>query len=181
MARKSKTTGTKKNPCRKKTSERRLPDPLGEGLLKSIDKKILGIILNNARMTNIEIAMRIGSSEATVRRRIQYMIENGLISGFSVNVDYKRMGVNFIRVLVYLDVDNKALSKVVNEFSDMSEAYYVYQILGSRFNVLCGYVFQNLEAMDSFLDYIHQIEGIETIEYYLITEDYITYPCDLKL
>jgi len=181
MARRSKTTGRKKKPDGKRSSNGGLPDPLGEMILKPIDNKLLGVILNNARMTNIEIAKRIGSSEATVRRRIQHMIENGSISGFSVNIDYKRMGVNFIRVLVYLDVNNKVLSKIVKGLTDLDEAYYIYQIVGSRFNVLCGFVFPDLEAMDTFLDHIHQLDGIEKIEYYLITEDYIIYPCDMKL
>lgn len=57
-----------------------------------LDKKILSILSNNARMPFKDVAAECGVSRAAVHQRVQHLIENGVITGSSFNVNPKSLG-----------------------------------------------------------------------------------------
>ena len=55
--------------------------------LDNLDRKILNIVMGNARMASKDIAVRCGVSRAAIHQRIQRLIEMGVITGSGYNVD----------------------------------------------------------------------------------------------
>ena len=60
--------------------------------IDNLDKKILSILSNNARMPFKDVAAECGVSRAAVHQRVQHLIENGVITGSSFNVNPKSLG-----------------------------------------------------------------------------------------
>ena len=60
--------------------------------IDNLDKKILQIIMKNARIPSKDVAQECGVSRAAVHQRIQRMIDMNVITGSGYHVDPKTMG-----------------------------------------------------------------------------------------
>jgi Lrp/AsnC family leucine-responsive transcriptional regulator len=59
-----------------------------DGRLDAIDRQILSLLQDDARATMTEIAERLPVSGNTVRNRIQTLEEHGVITGYTLSIDY---------------------------------------------------------------------------------------------
>ena len=81
-------------------------------ILDKLDKKILDIIIHNAKIPSKDVAAECGVSRAAIHQRIQRMIDLGVItgSGYKVNPRFlgfstcTYIGVNLERGAMYRDV-----------------------------------------------------------------------------
>lgn len=64
--------------------------------LDDIDRKILNELQSEGRMTNVELARRVGISPPPCLRRVRAMEEEGVIVGYSAHVEYKKVGYDLI-------------------------------------------------------------------------------------
>ena len=60
--------------------------------LDTLDKKILDIIMTNARIPSKDVAQECGVSRAAVHQRIQRMIDQNIITGSGYHVNPKALG-----------------------------------------------------------------------------------------
>ena len=60
--------------------------------LDPIDRKILAELQTDGRMTNVELARRVGISAPPCLRRVRTLEENGYIKGYHADVDAKELG-----------------------------------------------------------------------------------------
>ena len=63
-----------------------------EKTIDNLDRKILEIVMRNARIPSKDIALVCGVSRAAVHQRIQRMIDIKVITGSGYNVDPKVLG-----------------------------------------------------------------------------------------
>ena len=69
--------------------------------LDEVDRAILYALQTEARnLSSAEIAERTDASSSTVRKRIQRLESEGIIKGYSANIDYTKSGYP-IRMLLY--------------------------------------------------------------------------------
>lgn len=81
--------------------------------LDSIDRRILDILIEDARMPTAEIARRVGLSKTPVAARIRHMEERGLITGYRAVLSPLKLGlahVAFVEVRLS-DTREAALQK----------------------------------------------------------------------
>lgn len=80
-------------------------------ILDKLDKKILDIIIHNAKIPSKDVAAECGVSRAAIHQRIQRMIDLGVITGSGYNVNPRFLGfstctyigVNLERGAMYRD------------------------------------------------------------------------------
>jgi Lrp/AsnC family leucine-responsive transcriptional regulator len=77
------------------------PDGHGPGLDR-YDVAILGELQRDARLSNAELASRIGLSAAPTWRRVKWLEEQGYITGYHAELDRRRVGLG---VLAFVRVD----------------------------------------------------------------------------
>ena len=70
--------------------------------LDRYDVVILDELQRDARLTNAELAMRIGLSAAPTWRRVKWLEGNGYITGYRAEIDRRRIGLG---VLAFVRVD----------------------------------------------------------------------------
>lgn len=142
--------------------------------IDSIDAKLIQILLKNGRLSNVEIANMLNTSEATIRRRIQTLKERGFIRGFTTLLDYKRFG-HVIMAHIFIQVKQKHLDKIANMLLEMENSCTVYRVIGD-YNLSSVMVFKNIAELQEFLDRFSDSENIDKMNYLLATASYKSCP-----
>ena len=60
--------------------------------IDNLDKKILGILSQNARIPFKDVAAECNVSRAAIHQRVQHLIENGVITGSGFDINPKSLG-----------------------------------------------------------------------------------------
>ncbi|WP_255149041.1 Lrp/AsnC family transcriptional regulator [Halorarius halobius] len=100
--------------------------------MDDLDRRILNILRRDARTPYTEIADEVGTSEGTVRNRVERMLEEGAIERFTVATRTGNVKA-MIEVGVAVDVDTRAVS---DEMADWDAVDYVWQVSGEEDIVL---------------------------------------------
>ncbi|MEM7260150.1 MAG: Lrp/AsnC family transcriptional regulator [Pseudomonadota bacterium] len=98
--------------------------------MTALDRKVLAELQHNCRLSNQDIAERVGSSASSVWRRIRTMEEAGVIGGFHVAVTAEALGyAEIIMVHVCLskhsDKGIDAFTQLVDNAPEVLECYAV--------------------------------------------------------
>jgi len=75
--------------------------------LDPIDRKILAELQSDGRMTNVELARRVGISAPPCLRRVRTLEENGYIRGYHAKVDARQLGFE-VQVFVMVGLVSQA-------------------------------------------------------------------------
>lgn len=75
--------------------------------LDPIDRKILSELQADGRMTNVELAKRVGISAPPCLRRVRTLEEAGLIRGYHADVNARDLGFE-VQVFVMVGLDSQA-------------------------------------------------------------------------
>ncbi len=121
-------------------------------------------------MTNIELAEKLDMSEATVRRRINNLVERGFIRAFSALLDYKRMG-NAVKANVLAKVDKEHLEEVANSLKKYRNVHMICQVIGN-YNLFCELIFSNILELQEFTDKLSNNDHVEQMDYYIVTKSF---------
>lgn len=75
--------------------------------LDPIDRKILAELQADGRMTNVELAKRVGISAPPCLRRVRTLEESGLIRGYHADVNARELGFE-VQVFAMVGLDSQA-------------------------------------------------------------------------
>lgn len=78
--------------------------------MDDLDREILAILRRDARTPYTEIADAIGTSEGTVRNRVDQLIEDGIIERFTVSTRTGNVKA-MIELAIAVDVDTNAVAE----------------------------------------------------------------------
>ncbi|MBP1327454.1 DNA-binding Lrp family transcriptional regulator [Leucobacter exalbidus] len=84
--------------------------------LDDVDRKILGELQANGRITNAELAERVGVAASTCIARVRSLVSRRVISGFTATVDPRKIGLD-LQVLISVTVRSGA-RQLITEMSD---------------------------------------------------------------
>jgi DNA-binding Lrp family transcriptional regulator len=96
--------------------------------MDELDRQILSILRRDARTPYTEIADRVGTSEGTVRNRVERLVEDGIIERFTVATSTGNVK-SMIEVSVDVNVDTGA---VADRFIEWKEVDSVWQVSGDE-------------------------------------------------
>ncbi|QKG92930.1 Lrp/AsnC family transcriptional regulator [Halorubrum sp. SS5] len=100
--------------------------------MDDLDRRILSILRRDARTPYTEIADRVGTSEGTVRNRVDRMTEEGVIERFTVTT---RTGN--VKAMIEISVEmNVNTDEVGQRMVEWEEVDFVWQVSGEEDVVL---------------------------------------------
>jgi len=94
--------------------------------MDDLDRQILSLLRRDARTPYTEIADRVGTSEGTVRNRVDRLTDEGIIERFTVTTQTGNVKA-MIEVSVDMNVDTSAVSE---RMADWEEVDFVWQVSG---------------------------------------------------
>lgn len=134
--------------------------------LDQIDHKILRYLQENARMTNAELADKVGLSPTPCLRRLRRLEADGIIKGYHTEIDREALGVNVtVIILVKLErEDDKTLREFEAAIKSRSEVMECYLVTG-KFDYFIRVVVPSLAAYETFLsETMLRMPNIATVE-----------------
>jgi DNA-binding Lrp family transcriptional regulator len=96
--------------------------------MDDLDREIIGHLRRDARTPYTEIADRVGTSEGTVRNRVDRLTEDGVIERFTISTHTGNVQA-MIEVSVEVDVDTTAVSARLAEWDEVD---FVWQVSGEE-------------------------------------------------
>lgn len=84
--------------------------------LDDIDRRLVGELQLNGRITNAELAERVGIAPSTCVTRLRSLVSRRIVTGFTATVDPVVMGMT-LQVLVSVSIRSGARQRIA-EFSD---------------------------------------------------------------
>jgi len=156
-----------KIPVQERELRRLFIDKFEKTKIGDIDLKILKLISNNARLKTTEIAQKLKITERIAHYRIEYLEKERIILGYSISVDYNKLGKHFFKSIIYLNTLSSSLKSKIIEYckANPSIIYYILCI-GSWSLELEFAVDSNeeyYEEMDRFRESVPEIKGYETL------------------
>ena len=132
--------------------------------MDEIDRKILGVLIKNARMPFLEIARECGVSGAAIHQRVKKLELNGVITGSRLLVKPQALGLN---VCAYISVTLSEANKypeVIAAFRAIPEIVECHFVTG-RYSLLVKlYCYDNDHLMDILLNTIQKIPYVQSTE-----------------
>jgi Lrp/AsnC family leucine-responsive transcriptional regulator len=97
-----------------------------------IDRNILRELQKDGRLTNQELAQRVGLTASPCLRRVRQLEQDGVIQGYRAVIDPEAVGRGF-EVLVSIEVkrDRKAVEEVEAALREIPEVIEAYRLFGS--------------------------------------------------
>ena len=104
--------------------------------IDDIDRAVLHALQEDARNTTSgDIAETIGKSDSTVRKRIQRLEEEGVVKGYSADVDYAASGYP-LRMLLYCTAEIPERGDLIDEILDIEGVVSVQELVTGDENLL---------------------------------------------
>ncbi len=125
---------------------------MAEVALDQIDRRILAELQADGRLSNSELASRVGLSESPCLRRVRRLEQEGLITGYHAHLDPRRMG-RALTVYVGVKVRRHA-SEETTPFEDWTRArpeVTACYLISGEFDYLLHVAVADLAAYEAFL------------------------------
>jgi len=123
-----------------------------------LDMKIIKALQTDARKPIIQLAREVGANEATVRRRIDKLLKEGIIERFTVVLDYHKLG-RIIKAFIGLRVQPAKLKEIVDHLSKHPDIQVLYRTSGDT-DIFAEVIFEKMEDLSAFLEQELRLEGI---------------------
>ncbi|GAA3528352.1 hypothetical protein GCM10022222_09230 [Amycolatopsis ultiminotia] len=123
----------------------------------ALDEKIFGLLAENGRMSNLEVAAKVGVSEKTVRQRIRRLIER---DGMRVvaTMDHKAPPS---RLIVLVRVESGQRFVVADRMASMPQVDEVHLTTGAYELVVLASFESDSDALEFYVRHVEQGPGIE--------------------
>ena len=132
--------------------------------IDNLDKKILEIIMRNARIPSKDVALECGVSRAAIHQRIQRMIDMNVLTGSGSRVNPKVLGY---ATCTYIGVKLERGSMyrdVVPELEKIQEVVECHFTTGPYTMLIKLYARDNQHLMELLNDKIQHIPGVTATE-----------------
>jgi len=104
--------------------------------LDDVDKAIVYALQEDARnMSSSDIAERTGTSDSTVRKRIQRLESERVIKGYTAEVDYQKSGYP-LRMLLYCTAPISERKEYIQQILDIEGVVSVQELVTGEQNLL---------------------------------------------
>ena len=120
--------------------------------LDGIDLKILRILQDEGRISNLDLSKKIGMSPPPTLRRVRDLEKNGFIDGFRANIDPSKLGYD-LTAWIFISLKNQneeslnTFEKLVWGWETIRECY----MLNGEVDFILKSVSKNMSEFNDFL------------------------------
>ena len=138
--------------------------------LDAADRQILGELIGDARMSIRSLAERVHISRANAYARVDRLVADGVITGFSAKIAHERAGLG-TSAYVSLSIEQNSWREVSKRLGRMPYVEHV-AMLGADFDVLVLVrAPDNAALRDLVLDRIQGVPGVRTTRTWLVFDE----------
>lgn len=131
--------------------------------LDNYDRQMLRVLQEDGRISNQELAERIGLSASPCLRRLRTLEESGLITGYRALLDAKKLGLSLM-ALIHISMDQHTPERFSNfetRIAQIPEVLECLLITGQDADYQLKVVVQDMDGyQDLLLNRVTRIEGV---------------------
>ena len=141
--------------------------------LDELDRKILSLVAENARMPFLEVARECNVSGAAIHQRIQKLMNLGVIKGSEFIIDTYKIGYQTCAFLGVVLKDLSYVPNVIESMKQIPEIGECHYSTGKYAMFIKVYAKDNKDLLHIILDKIAEIPGVLTTETFQVSLDEI--------
>lgn len=134
--------------------------------LDRYDRSLLEVLQQEGRISNQDLAERIGLSASPCLRRVRTLEESGLITGYHALLDAKKLGLSLL-ALIHISMDRHTPERFANfeaRVSALPEVLECLLITGQDADYQLKVVVRDMDAYQAFLlEQITRIDGVSGV------------------
>jgi DNA-binding Lrp family transcriptional regulator len=136
--------------------------------LDRIDLKILKILQENSKITNLEISKRIGLSPAPTLERVKKLEQNKVVVSYHAKINPMKLGLN-VKTFVLVDLawhKENAFENFIRKINTIPEVVESYIVTGEAdfmLKILCRDIPAYEQLLFKKLSQIEEIERMKTL------------------
>ncbi|MGB5651414.1 MAG: Lrp/AsnC family transcriptional regulator, partial [Sedimenticolaceae bacterium] len=127
------------------------------------DRRILEVLQHEGRISNQELAERIGLSPSPCLRRVRALEESGVIAGYRAILDARQLGLSLL-ALIHISMDRHTPERFANfeqKVAELSQVLECLLITGQDADYQLKVVVPDMEGYQALLlNKITRIEGV---------------------
>lgn len=132
--------------------------------IDTIDRKIIGILIKNARIPFKDVAAECNVSRAAIHQRVQHLVEDGVITGSRFDINPKSLGYSTC-TYVGITLEKGSMYKdVVEELLKIPEVVECHFTTGPYTMLVKLYARDNEQLMDLLNGKLQGIHGVVATE-----------------
>ena len=134
--------------------------------MDDLDQEILDILRRDARAPYTEIAEQVGTSEGTVRNRVERLLEEGIIERFTVST---RTGN--IKAMIEVSVKvNVHTTEITERMAEWDQVDFVWQVSGEE-DVVLVVDAADTGAVNELITRARELDEVENTKTRLILDE----------
>lgn len=130
------------------------------------DQRILELLQQDGRLSNLELAEKIGLSPSPCLRRVRQLEEQGVITGYRAHLDAQKLGLSLM-ALVYISMDRHTPERFAHfdaRIRALPEVLECLLITGQDADYQLKVAVRDMEAYQQLLlNKIARIEGVSGV------------------
>ncbi len=144
--------------------------------LDNIDLRILSLLNKNSRKTLVEISSKIGLTPNGVNNRIKGLINNGIITGYTISINWKKLGYEWFTIQIKLHkYGEEVYAKMESFFRNHKKVVFYYRYLGGSWDYDIGVLVQNSDELRDFInEFRRNLSDVSKISDVFLTLEEIT-------
>lgn len=141
---------------------------MSDNKLDKIDLKILKLLQENSKITNLDLSKKIGLSPAPTLERVKKLEQSGIITSYHAKVDSAAIGLHvrtFILVSLAWQKENALENFIakVNNIKEITECYIITGDADFVLKVVCKDIPTYEMLLFKTLSQIEEIERLKTL------------------
>jgi Lrp/AsnC family leucine-responsive transcriptional regulator len=134
--------------------------------LDEVDVQLLALLQDDGRITNADLAKKVGLSPPSVLQRVRTLERLGLIREYAALLDYERLGLKItawamISLSLHQEQPIERFRRAIQDIPDVLECYHV----SGEFDFLLKIVVKDMRAYEQLIrEKLSKIKGVGQIK-----------------
>ncbi|MCX9014321.1 MAG: Lrp/AsnC family transcriptional regulator [Candidatus Methanoperedens sp.] len=137
--------------------------------MDDLDRKIIGLLQQDGRMDDVEIARRVGVSHDTVKRRRTKLEDAGYIN-IKANLNPCKLGYKNVFFIGISLIPGSDTRKIAEKIASMKEFFFVSLSLGPTHSIVAACFARDQMILNNLVENLRKWKEIEKIETNIIYE-----------
>ena len=138
--------------------------------MNDLDRQLIALLRENARMPVVALAKKLRVARATVQNRIARLEQEGVIVGYTLRLKPEEE-VHQIRAIMSLAVESNREEAVMGQLRGHVSVVTLHSVNG-RWDLVAELRLDTLEAFDRLISTIRAIPGVQATETSIVLATY---------
>ncbi len=134
--------------------------------MDNIDMQLLRLLQNDSRTSYTDLSKAVGISETAIRRRIKKLLDEKVITQFTIKVDPEKIGKN-ITAFVGVDVGGEIGPVAGSELLERDEISELYTITGD-FDIIMKVTCGDVKELEKTIEFVRGMDFTQKTKTYVV-------------